>query len=823
MPVQHPPHLARPDVAAAFRAEAWDAGWRPVALFSWDCGHAWVKPDARGKRPKGDAWQDRARLDPPEAADAAPELDALETGILCDGLRALDLDIDDAPTVATLRAMAVAMFGETIVRHRDNSPRVLMPYRAAEGTPEKRILAGRLGKIEVLGLGQQFAAAEHHPSGAVLRWTPEGPATTPLHTLPAITEAQLDAFLAAAAPLIGAKPDGAATPGAAGGGAAHQSSPHGAGADPLDVVAALACIPNGEAPNWEWWNKVGLATWAATGGSLSGCAAWFAWSEKNASHDAGACRERWNHYTRHRDRPQQVGAGTLFHLAREARPGWRKPSSTVAASAGAPAPMGPPEMGFLSRTRLPAPPIPLDSFGPWWAPWIACTAAGANAPPDYTAAPLLAAASALIGNARWARGWQGWFEPPSLWCASVGNPSSGKSPGAAPVMREVMKLVESHMARGYPEELAAWTEADKVAELIDKQWERDVAAAIKAGNTLPPKPREASRRPAPVKPRAKVSDATVEALAALLHGLPKGVLHVRDELAGWLLNLQRYSGGSDRPFWLESYVGGPYTVDRLKNPVPIFIPRLAVATFGTIQPDRLDDALTGVDDGLAGRFLWTWPDPHPFRRPTSASDAPAAALRLQRLANLAMPAGADGEPCPAFVSLDTAAANLLERFGQEMQAGEEGTHGLLRSSMGKARGQALRLALVLQLLWWCAEEDKPEPSSIGAEAMEAAAGLMRSYFLPMAARVLGDASVPAEERHARTLAEWIIATRPAVVNVSSIRDGARLPGLRETEPVKAACRFLGDARWLALAGDPGKPGRPRGDWTVNPLLWAAAP
>lgn len=264
-------------------------------------------------------------------------------------------------------------------------------------------------------------------------------------------------------------------------------------------------------------------------------------------------------------------------------------------------------------------------------------------------------------------------------------------------------------------------------------------------------------------------------------------------------------------------------MDRQKNPVPLFIPRLAVATFGTIQPDRLEDCLTGVDDGLPGRFLWAWPDSYPFRRPVQSCDARAAADRLQRLAGLAMSPGDDGEPRPAYVSLDPDAADLLEWFEQEMQAGEAGVTGLLLSSMGKARGQALRLALVLELLRWCANDDgSPEPSKVGPPAVQAAADLMRSYFLPMAARVLGDASVPVEERNARTLAEWIMRTRPAVVNVSSIRDGARLPGLRETEPVKQACRFLADARWLSQADEPGKLGRPRGDWTVNPLLWTAA-
>ena len=810
-------HNPRLSAAAAVRSELWDGGWRPVPLYSWDCTHGWVKPEHRGKRPKADAWQERARRDPLDPAEASPEADALETGILCDGLRVLDLDIDDALTVATLRALAVALLGETIVRWRDNSPRVLLPYRAAEGQPSKRVLTGRLGKIKVLGLGQQFAAFHRHPSGAELRWLPEGPDTAPLDTVPAITEAELELFLSQAAPLIGAVPVKGVGADRAGLVTHGQPSAQGAAADPLDVVAALAVIPPDDNLDWNHWNRVGLATWAATGGSLAGLAAWSAWTQRITTRHDRDCAERWAHFARHSDRPPLAGAGTLFYLAAEGRPGWRRPSLVAAE----PPPPTPPQMGFLSRTRLAAPTLPLDVLGPWWGPWVARTAIGANAPADYAAVPLLAAASALIGNARWARAWHGWFEPPALWCASVGSPSSGKSPGAAPVMREVLGMVEQDMARSFPADLKAWKEAKAVADAIGKQWEKDVAKAVKGGDDMPAKPREADIGPPPVRPRARVTDATVEALAGLLQGLPKGVLHVRDELAGWLLNLSRYSGGTDRPFWLEAYVGGPYTVDRQKHPEPLFIPRLAVPVFGTIQPDRLEDALTGTDDGLAGRFLWTWPEAHPFRRPSVSSDAPAAATALGRLAGLAMRQDEAGEDVPAYLSLDADGADLLERFGQDMQAQETGANGLLLTSMGKARGQALRLALVLELLWWCARQDEPEPTHISTEAMQAAAQLMRSYFLPMAARVLGDASVPAEERNARTLAEWIMRTRPAVLNVSAIRDGARLPGLRESDPVKQACRFLADAGWLLPPVDTGQPGRPRGDWTVNPRLWEA--
>jgi hypothetical protein len=481
-----------------------------------------------------------------------------------------------------------------------------------------------------------------------------------------------------------------------------------------------------------------------------------------------------------------------------------------------------PNMAVLSRSAAPAPDLPADVFGPFWSRWLARTAEGANAPPDYAALPVLGIASALLGSARWAVAWRGWAEPPALWLGSVGNPSSGKSSGAAPVTRDVLGQVEAHMARDYPAELERWEEIASIGRAALKEWEKDLARALKAGEPPPRKPDLAHVPPRPIRPRASVTDATVEAVAPILAGQPKGVLNLRDEMAGWLLNLSRYSnGGTDRPFWLEAYNGGPYQVDRQKYPVPIFIPHLTVPAFGTIQPDRLADILGGADDGLASRFLWAWPDTiHAFAKPRDAGDPHQAAAALQRLADLAMPKADGGAAVPAYVHLADDAQPVLVDFAREAQDRERAAHGLFKSACGKARGQALRPALVLEHLWWCAGGGGPEPARVSRAATEAAAGLMDGYFLPMAARVLGDASVPEDERNARTLAAWIMQTRPERVNVSTVRDTVRLPGLRESDAVKAACRYLAEAGWLA---EPPRqqhaPGRPRGDWLVNPRLF----
>ena len=58
-----------------------------------------------------------------------------------------------------------------------------------------------------------------------------------------------------------------------------------------------------------------------------------------------------------------------------------------------------------------------------------------------------------------------------------------------------------------------------------------------------------------------------------------------------------------------------------------------------------------------------------------------------------------GKSVPSLTPLDDDAAALLEGFGAEIQARESKAHGTLKSAMGKARGQALRLALVLEYLW----------------------------------------------------------------------------------------------------------------------------
>jgi AAA domain/Primase C terminal 2 (PriCT-2)/Bifunctional DNA primase/polymerase, N-terminal len=286
---------------SATRLQLWESGYRPVPVVNGD-----ASGPSPGKRPLGDNWRQAALKDPPFCVSSPAVPFALNTGILADGLRAIDIDVDDPQMARRIQAMAVDRFGETCIRMRRNSPRSLILYRAATGTPPKVVIAGTdRQKVEILGAGQQFVAFGRHDSGADLEWFPEPPGEVTASQLPSVTEDDILAFLEAVAPLIGARPPGKHTQD-------HFAATE-AQADPLRIAAAIAAIPNAGPADWEAWNRMGMAIWGATGGSAIGGELFNEWSKRHPAYDPAETEARWLHYRS--SPPTSIGAGTLFHLA----------------------------------------------------------------------------------------------------------------------------------------------------------------------------------------------------------------------------------------------------------------------------------------------------------------------------------------------------------------------------------------------------------------------------------------------------------------------------------------------------------------------------
>jgi hypothetical protein len=123
--------------------------------------------------------------------------------------------------------------------------------------------------------------------------------------------------------------------------------------------------------------------------------------------------------------------------------------------------------------------------------------------------------------------------------------------------------------------------------------------------------------------------------------------------------------------------------------------------------------------------------------------------------------------------------------------GEQGADGLLRAAFGKVRGQALRLALVLEMLWCCGKDGAaPPPARISPRAFVAAAELIGDYFMSMAQRIYGRDTAKTQDRGAAILARWILTTCPKEVHIRHLEREVRLPGLRTPGQIGDAAKLL---------------------------------
>jgi len=172
------------------------------------------------------------------------------------------------------------------------------------------------------------------------------------------------------------------------------------------------------------------------------------------------------------------------------------------------------------------------------------------------------------------------------------------------------------------------------------------------------------------------------------------------------------------------------------------------------------------------------------------------------------------------VPLTEEARRIVEHFGCDMQEQQASVGRFSRAALGKARGQALRLSLVIEMLWWCGQDgSSPPPTRICSRGLATATELISNYFLRMAQRVYADTSNSMWQRNAATLARWILETRATEVHIRQLQREVRLPGLRTAAQIREAAVALSDAGWLRPPTPTARFGpRERVSYPVNPAI-----
>ncbi|MBN1554422.1 MAG: DUF3987 domain-containing protein [Phycisphaerae bacterium] len=389
-------------------------------------------------------------------------------------------------------------------------------------------------------------------------------------------------------------------------------------------------------------------------------------------------------------------------------------------------------------------PEPLRSFVTQAAEAIGCDAA-------FVALPLLAGVASAIGNIYRIELKRNWTEPVILWVAIVGDSGTLKSPALELALKSLRRR-QHDAIKQHAEEM----EAHKADVL---RYEIDLAAWKKSGGEgLPP-----AEPKAPVLPRYWCDDTTIEALAVMLLQNWRGILMVRDELAGWLGGFDRYAQGKggDVAKWLEMHGGRSVMVDRKTGtPRTIYIPRAAVSVTGGIQPATLQRALGReyFENGLAARLLLASP-PRRVKKWTEREIDPATenavTTMFENLYSLEPVTGQDGEPEPGIVRLSPAAKTAWISFYNEHAQEHVNLSGDLSAAWSKLEGYAARLALVVHLVRWAAGDATLSDLNVVDEESVSAGVALSRWFGQETRRVYAILDETEEDRERRELVELI--------------------------------------------------------------------
>ena len=503
---------------------------------------------------------------------------------------------------------------------------------------------------------------------------------------------------------------------------------------------------------------------------------------------------------------------------------WQRKQVGAWSASGAPAAPSPhswedPDTSILDDRRGDLPEFPLDVLSSAWRDWVTNAAHGAGCAIDHVMVPLLAVASSLIGAARRIQASKSWSEPLTCWTAIVGASGSSKTPGLDVTKRALAKIECSRQSKVAELRRQHETNVER-AKAKYKAWKEAFEEAAKKGLPTPPMPSDADVPDGFVAPRLYVADATVQKLAVLLRARPYGILLISDELAGLFLNMTRYAnGGSDREFWLESWNGKPYTVERMSR--NFSIPHLLIGMTGGFQPDKLARSFKGDADGLYTRLLFGWPAKPPYRPLTDTVEEvePEFENTLLRLINLT--ADIEGDLIATAVPLSQQARESFEQFRQDVDAGHAALDGREGEWWAKAPTHVLRLAGTLAYLDWArGTAGQPvvvaEPNKVEKPFLDAAIRLVRDYFWLHARAALRQIGLSEHHAGARKVLRWIRANRKTVISREEIRRTALARSLiaDATEYLLASLVRSGWLRPTTITTG----GRPSRRWRVNPKL-----
>lgn len=323
----------------------------------------------------------------------------------------------------------------------------------------------------------------------------------------------------------------------------------------------------------------------------------------------------------------------------------------------------------------------------------------------------------------------GWTEPASIYTACILPPASRKSP-AFDAMTEPLRRWEAETIKRAATQFLAAQDAVGVAERrLDKA--KGDAAKGKAEAAEVEHARldlEVLKAKVPPDGRLLAGDVTPEAMV-LRMAAQGGKLAILEPEPGPLQLLAgRYSDAARLDELKKAWSRETLTVDRVgRESLRVERPALTLAL--CLQPgvlDRLSNAQAFRDEGVLARFLWCRPDHGLGSRLTGRAVPPLNQKARDRYGRL-IERLAESTPTGTVLTMSDDAMDALDRFAGavEPELGDDGAYFRILDWAGKAVGQSVRVAALLELARW-ENAQGPPPSEISGAAMESAIALIQA-------------------------------------------------------------------------------------------------
>jgi hypothetical protein len=232
--------------------------------------------------------------------------------------------------------------------------------------------------------------------------------------------------------------------------------------------------------------------------------------------------------------------------------------------------------------------FPIEAFHETYQQALIEISRAYSVPASVPGCAFLSMAGACIGRTRGIVVKQGWEEHANLWVVLVGESGTGKSPATREIQGPILDIEEIRHQEFQDKEKAYQFELEQ---------RRNTPKGERSLLEPPPEP--------PVWKQLYVDDSTIESVSDALAGNPRGVLWNRDELAGLILDMDKYTKNwGTKQRLMSAYGSEAWKTNRVSK--HIFIRHACLSIFGTIQPGAMPAIFSDMDaaTGFLPRFTF---------------------------------------------------------------------------------------------------------------------------------------------------------------------------------------------------------------------------